>query len=191
MADDVTQAAPEARVGAVTFLEAGEATRRRERAVITLLGTITALLLVLVVGLSVGVFWLARQYDAAQQALQRQAGDVRRDLGAAVGTTQALSRDLLNRQASLSRDLEAPVKALQAEQQRIARVRAGMGEVPDDPFGKADYAIRMSQLALDEALAVNRHIAATQLALARNLALTPAQARLLKDLEQQPKSQAK
>jgi predicted nucleic acid-binding Zn ribbon protein len=190
MADDVTQAAPEARVGSVTFLEAGEATRRRERAVIMLLGAITALLLVLVVGLSVGVFWLARQYDAAQQALQRQAGDVRRDVGAAVGTTRALSRDWLNRQASLSRDLQAPVNALQAEQQRIARVRAGMGEVPDDPFGKADYAIRMSQLALDEALAVNRHIAATQLAIARNLALTPAQAQLLKELDR-PGSQAK
>lgn len=186
MADDTKQLAPEARVGSVTFLEAGEATRRRERTIIALLATMTALLLVLVIGLAAGAFWLAGQYTAAQQALQSQAGDVRQGLSAAIGTTQALSRDLLTRQAALSRDLQAPVAALQASQQQIARARAAMGEVPDDPFGKADYAIRMSQIALDEAVALNQHVAATQLAIAKNLALTPAQAKLLQDLNRRP-----
>ncbi|MNY65703.1 hypothetical protein D3C86_2030190 [compost metagenome] len=40
----------------------------------------------------------------------------------------------------------------------------------------------MTQLALDEAMAVNRHLAATQLVIAKNLALTPAQQKLLDDL---------
>lgn len=185
MADETKQRAPEAQVGAVTFLEAGEATRRRERTIIGLLAAMTTLLLVLVIGLSVGAFWLARQYAAVQQAVQAQAGDVRQDLGAAVDTTQALSRDLLTRQAALSRDLQAPVRELQAAQARIARERQAMGTVPDDPFGKADYAIRMTQLALDEALSINRHIAATQLAIAKNLALTPSQEKLLRELNQQ------
>lgn len=185
MADDVKQAAPEARVGAVTFLEAGEATRRRERTMIALLSAMTVLLLVLVIGLSVGAFWLARQYVVVQQALQSQAGDVRQDLSAAVDATQGLSRDLLTRQAALSRDLQAPVRELQAAQARIARERQALGAVPDDPFGKADYAIRMSQLGMDEALSINRHVAATQLAIARNLALTPSQEKLLRDLNQQ------
>jgi hypothetical protein len=185
MADETKQLAPEARVGAVTFLEAGEATRRRERTIIGLLAAMTALLLVLVIGLSVGAFWLAKQYAAAQQALQSQAGDVRQDLSTAVDTTQGLSRDLLMRQAALSRDLQTPVRELQAAQQRIARERQALGKVPDDPFGKADYAIRMTQLALDEALSINRHVAATQLAIAKNLALTPSQEKLLRDLNRQ------
>lgn len=191
MADDTTRAAPEARVGSVSFIEAGDAPRRRERTIIALLATMTVLLLVLVIGLSVGAFWLARQYAVAQQALQSQAGDVRQNLDAALGTTQGLSRDLLARQDALSRDLEAPVRELRAAEQRIARERAAMGVVPDDPFGKADYAIRMTQLALDEALSINRHVAATQLAIAKNLSLTASQQKLLRDLNQQLQPPAK
>lgn len=191
MADDTTRTAPEARVGSVSFIEAGDAPRRRERTIIALLATMTVLLLVLVIGLSVGAFWLARQYAVAQQALQSQAGDVRQDLDAALATTQGLSRDLLERQAALSRDLEAPVRELRAAEQRIARERAAMGVVPDDPFGKADYAIRMTQLALDEALSINRHVAATQLAIAKNLSLTASQQKLLRDLNQQVQPPAK
>jgi hypothetical protein len=191
MADDTTRVAPEARVGSVSFIEAGDAPRRRERTIIALLATMTVLLLVLVIGLSVGAFWLARQYAVAQQALQSQAGDVRQDLDAALDTTQGLSRDLLARQAALSRDLEAPARELRAAEQRIARERAAMGVVPDDPFGKADYAIRMTQLALDEALSINRHVAATQLAIAKNLSLTASQQKLLRDLNQQLQPPAK
>ena len=192
MPEDVKPAAPEARVGSVTFLEAGETTRRRERAMVALLGVITGLLTVLVVGLAVAAIWLSQQYAAAreqvaglQQSLESEAGGMRTELRQAIATTQGLSRDLLMRQATLSRDLAAQIGEIQALQARLDRQRAGFGQIPAGPFEKADYAIRMSQLALDEAMAINRHVAATQLVIAKNLALTPAQQKLLEDLNRQ------
>jgi hypothetical protein len=185
MADETKQLAPEARVGAVTFLEAGEATRRRERTMIGLLATMTVLLLLLVIGLSVGAFWLAGQYAAAQQALQSQAGDARQDLRAAITTSEALARDMLLRQATLSRELNVQAGELRALQSQLARRRAALGEIPKDPLGKADYGIRVTQLTLDELMAVNRHVSATQGLLAKNLALTTSQEKLLRDLNRQ------
>jgi uncharacterized protein HemX len=186
MADDIKQVTPEARVGSVSFFEAGDAPRRRERTIIALLATMTVLLLVLVIGLSAGAFWMARQYAVAQQALQIQAGDVRQDLRSAITTSEALARDMLTRQATLSRELSVQAGNMQAQQSQLDRQRAALGEIPKDPLGKADYGIRVTQLTLDEVRAINRHVAATQRVIAKNLSLTPSQEKLLRDLNREP-----
>lgn len=192
MADDVRQAPAEAGIGPVTFLEAGHDTRRRERVVIGLLGAITGLLLLMVVGLGLGTLWLAHQYDAlkaqyaeTQGALESQAGDVRQELREAIATTRLLSRDMLMRQATLSRDWKAEIARVEQLQSRLDQRRAAFKQIPKGPFEKADFAIRLAQLTLDEAMVANRHVAATQRVIAKNLALTPSQEKLLRDLDRQ------
>lgn len=192
MADDVQQTSGAARVGSVTFLEAGHDTRRRERVVIALLASITALLLLLVVALGVGTFWLAQQYKSlqaqyaeAQGSLKSQAGGVRQELREAIATTRLLSRDMLMRQATLSRDWKAEIAHVERVQSQLDQRRAAFKQIPKGPFEKADYAIRLAQLTLDEAMAANRHVAATQLVIAKNLALTPSQQKLLRNLDRQ------
>ena len=166
-----------AAVGPVTFLETPGDQRRRERAVIGLLIAITGLLAVLVVGLGLGAFWLTQQ----AAALRQETGSLRQDLSQALATSQALTRDLLERQAGLSQALGNQAEQLASAQTQLDARRNRFGAIPAGPFEKADYAINVSLVGIDEARMINRHLAETQAALARHMALTPAQQALLAD----------
>jgi hypothetical protein len=173
-----------ATAGAVTFIPESEREHRHDKTVIRLLTAMTVLLSLLVVGLAAGAVWMAMEYQRAQAAFESQAKAWRDDTTHALAVTQGLARDLLVRQDATSAEIVARANQAKAKLAELDRLRGAMGSIPADPFGKADYAIRLSILTLDEARVMGRYTADTAVMMGRQLDLTPAQRQLLSDLRQ-------
>ena len=164
--------------GAVTLYDGGRAARRGDRTVVTLLCIITALLVMLVVGLGVAAYGGYRVYRQAEATITSQQRQLARDLAATSATSREFLRELDTRQRTLGHGLDGRARATLADLDRLAARRSALSAIPADPLGKLDATIRLNQLVADELLVLTRHLADSTGIAGRGLRPLPAQARL-------------
>lgn len=173
----------ERRISRASVFRWSQDLQAQNRIIIGLLVWVATVMTVLLISLVAGFIWVTNRYDewrtAVQPPGQTRGGQTEEPI------TERVIQDFLTRQERFSSELAEAARDYAGRQTMLDQRRAALGAIPEGPIDTAVYAVRVGQLALDEAIALNRNLATLQQVLARNLSLFPSEQTLLRKLRNQ------